>query len=412
MALAFLSSFWGSGVIQRSYPVILKPLSNDLQIPRTMGVLGVTLSTLVGDLASPLSGSLVDRRGVRLLMTVCAGITGLSFIALSQVKDLWSFLLIFGLVLGLVRPTLQRTGAQTMVAKWFVQRRGQAVTYATLGLPLSAIVLIPFTQWMVETTGWRAAWFVLGLGTLLMLMIPSAIFMRGAPEEMGLLPDGAPSPNDAATTTGGQASRAGTAPELSWSREEALHSRPFWMLAFGFAIIGMVPSILSLHMFPYFTDQGIPAAQAAAANGSFGAWVIGSRLIFWGKFLDRTPIQRTLVFWGALMTLAIGTMLIVHDVFLAYVAAAVFGLAMGGTAPLGIIAWARYFGRAQLGSITGVAALTGIGSSIFGPLMPSLIFDATGSYHGAFVVATIICVAGIVMFALAGAPRAPRNPVT
>ena len=394
----------------RSYPVILKPLSQDLGIPRTIGVLGVTISTLVGDLAAPISGLIVDRKGARLLLTVSAAITGLSFIALSQVHNVWVFLLIFGVVLGVMRPTLQRTGAQTSIAKWFVRGRGRAVTYSTLGLPTSAIILIPFTEWMISNYDWRSAWFVLGIGTLVLLTIPAGIFFRGTPEEMGLKPDGDDSAPASASDNAGPQQRTAAELEVSWPASEAFRSRSFWMLAFGFAIIGLVPTILSLHMYPYFTDQGIPSGQAAAANGSFGVMVILSRLIFWGHFLEKTPIQRTLVIWGTLMTVSISVMLVVQNVILAYVAAATFGFAMGGTAPLGIIAWARYFGRAQLGTITGFASFTGIINSIVGPLMPSLVFDMTGSYHGAFVATTLICLGGIAMFALAGAPSAPKNP--
>lgn len=108
------------------------------------------------------------------------------------------------------------------------------------------------------------------------------------------------------------------------------------------------------------------------------------------------------------MTVAITCMLLVNGPLPASAAAGSFGIAMGGTAPLQTIAWARYYGRRALGAITGVATLIGIVNAVLGPIMPSLVFDATGSYHGAFVATGIACVAGIALFALAGAPGAPR----
>ena len=102
-------------------------------------------------------------------------------------------------------------------------------------------------------------------------------------------------------------------------------------------------------------------------------------------------------------------MLAVRSLSLAYLAAMTFGLAMGGTAPLNTITLARYFGRAQLGTIIGVATLTGIANSVLGPLMPSVVFDITGSYQGAFAVAALMSLAGILTFALAGAPQAPMS---
>ncbi|MEK7217063.1 MAG: MFS transporter, partial [Chloroflexota bacterium] len=260
----------------------------------------------------------------------------------------------------------------------------------------------------VALYGWRTAWMVLGAGVLLLLMIPAGLFMRGSPESVGLLPDG----DLPETAPGAPAVRYAPSrhAEFEWGTKEAIRTQTFWMLSLAFAVIGMVPTILSVHMFPYFTDQGLNPATAAAAAGSFGVSVIISRLLVWGFLLERVPIQYTLMLWGTLMTLAISVMLLVNSTVLALAAASCFGIAMGGSAPLGTLAWARYYGRRSLGSITGVASLISIINDIAGPLMPSLVFDLTGSYHGAFVGTAIGCLAGVAMFAIAGPPRPPQRP--
>ena len=376
-------------------------------------MLGVTIASLTAAVASPPIGMFVDRSGPRLLMVLAAAMTGGTLIALSQVHEVWLFLLLFGGVLGLARPVLQAVGAQTTVAKWFIRRRGRAVTFSTLGLPLSAVVIIPFTQWMVEGFGWRAAWSVLGAGVLMMLMLPAGLFMRGRPEDLGLRPDGDPAESVTGPVVPGPhpASRP-QHQEFDWSPKEAFRTRAFWMLSIGFAIIGIVPTILNIHMFPHFTDQGIAPATAAAANGSYGFWVMGSRIFFWGFALERLPIRRALVIWAALLTTAISFMILVNNALLAFAAAACFGLAMGGSAPLGTLTWARYFGRNSLGTITGVANLVGIVNDVVGPIMPSLVYDFTGNYRGAFAATALACLLAIGIFALAGAPReqvAPRR---
>src|SRR5438876_1502933 len=262
VALALLSAFWGTGAIQRAFAVILKPLTDDLGVPRTMGVLGVTIAALTGDILSPLIGVVVHRRGPRLRMVVAGAAIGLTLIALSQVQSIWLFLLLFGVVLGLARPVLQAVGAQTTVAKWFVRRRGRAVTFSTLGMPLSAVVFIPLTQYLVSEHGWRSTWLVLGMALMLTLTIPAGIFMRGKPEDMGLLPDG-DRPGESPVASRPSPGRQTAGLEHSWTPREALRSRPFWMLSIGFGIIGMVPSIMNIHMYPHFTDQGLSPELAA-----------------------------------------------------------------------------------------------------------------------------------------------------
>lgn len=408
VALAGLCAFWGLGVVARSYTVVLKPLTEDLGMPRTLGVLGITISSVVANLASPFIGRLVDRRGARLPVAVSAAFTGGTLIALAFVHDAWVFLVLFGGVLGLARPSLQAVGAQTTVAKWFVRQRGRAVTYATLGMPLSAVVLIPVTNWMVTGFDWRIAWVVLGAGILVFLALPAALFMRGQPEDVGLLPDGDAAPQ-AAGSGGRGAPRGGG--EVSWEAGAAFRTPTFWLLSAGFAVIGLVPTMMNIHMFPHFTDQGLDPATAAATTGSFGLYVMGSRLLFWGQVFDRLPMQRVLVLWSCLMTGAIVAMLLVNGPLLAFLAAGCYGIAMGATAPLGTLAWATYYGRASLGSITGLASMIGIINDIAGPLMPSLVHDLTGSYQGAFAATAAACVVGVLLFMLAGAPRPPVKAV-
>lgn len=401
VGLAFLASFAGAGVIARSFPVIMKPLSEDLGVPRTVTVLGLTLASIVAGATAPFIGRIVDRSGPRLLMVASAGLIGGALIALSQVGDIWWFLFFFGVVTGVARPSLQAVGAQATVAKWFARRRGRAVTFSTLGMPLSAVVFIPLTQWIVSTYDWRTAWLVLGAGVMLVLMVPAWFLMRARPEDMGLRPDGAAAPP----------TQAGVpvlhTKDEDWEPKQAFKSRAFWMLTTAFAVIGLVPNVLTLHMFPHFTDQGLDPATAAAANGSYGLAVICSRVLFWGFFLDRAPIRITLAIWGTLMTFAIASMFLVNSTLLAFVAACCFGLAMGGTAPLETMAWARYFGRSYIASITGLAHSLGTVTSVAGPLFGSLVYDATGSYGVAFGVTAGVCLTGVLMIGLAGPPRKP-----
>ena len=44
--------------------------------------------------------------------------------------------------------------------------------------------------------GWRMAWGILGVSVFLMSGIPSVLFLRRRPEDMGLLPDGASSASE------------------------------------------------------------------------------------------------------------------------------------------------------------------------------------------------------------------------
>jgi cyanate permease len=63
-----------------------------------------------------------------------------------------------------------------------------------------------------------------------------------------------------------------------------------------------------------------------------------------------------------------------------YVAAAIFGLGLGGLLTLLPIAWADYFGRAHFASIRSVALSAQVLAQAAGPLLSGVLHDWTGNY--------------------------------
>ena len=153
----------------------------------------------------------------------------------------------------------------------------------------------------------------------------------------------------------------------------------------------------------------MPDGQAAGAIAVFGASIVTSRLAIWIFVLDRLPIRRSLIVWGVVITGAIGTMLLVQNTVTAYFAAISFGVGMGGNAPLSRLVWPEYYGRRSVGAITGVVQIFQAPTSAMGPLVASLAYDLTGSYHIALWLFTAGSVLGLLMLVLAQKPRHPSE---
>src|SRR5262249_37533590 len=83
-----------------------------------------------------------------------------------------------------------------------------------------------------------------------------------------------------------------------------------------------------------------------------------------------------------------------------YVAAALFGLGIGGVLTLLPIAWADYFGRAHFAAIRGIALSVQVVAQASGPLLSGALHDRTGSYYRAlqcFAVLSCLSVAAALM---------------
>jgi MFS family permease len=74
--------------------------------------------------------------------------------------------------------------------KWFIKKRGKVAGY----MSLIGTLLIGFSavfQFLINSLGWRKAYFVLGCIVSIGLFI-SNIFLKDNPQVLGLEPDGLP----------------------------------------------------------------------------------------------------------------------------------------------------------------------------------------------------------------------------
>ena len=92
--------------------------------------------------------------------------------------------LAFGFILAITSSVAFVT-LQAAVAPWFKLRLGLAVGIMQAAGGLGAAILAPVIGGLLETVGWRATFWSIGIvggGTVLLL----AIFFRNYPEEMGI----------------------------------------------------------------------------------------------------------------------------------------------------------------------------------------------------------------------------------
>jgi MFS family permease len=122
------------------------------------------------------------------------------------------------------------------ISRWFVRRRGRAIAIASLGQGLSKLAIPIITAVLFARVGWRWTWAIFGLITLVLMVIPAAIFMRRSPEDMRLGPDGID--GSAGTTEIAEPKRhvritpRDGRDEMIWARGEILRSRTVWMICF------------------------------------------------------------------------------------------------------------------------------------------------------------------------------------
>ncbi|MCE3241406.1 MAG: hypothetical protein K0Q83_1913, partial [Deltaproteobacteria bacterium] len=280
VAVGFLAHIASAFSISSTLSVFLKPLSQDLGISRGVFSLIRSGEILVGAVAAPLVGSLLDRHGGRWLIAAGGLVSGAGFLLLGRARDFWQFAIVRWLLISPGDTLMGSMVVNVSISQWFVRMRGRA-------LALAGILYV----------GWRGAWVVFGVLTLALVVGPSLLLMRRRPEDMGLLPDGrstGESDSVPAEQSNTLKTRRRPAEEVFWSRSEALRTRAFWLIVTTFGVAHVGVTGLNLHVFSYVSDQGHPAMVAALVMSIIAVMQFSTPMV-WGVLAERANVARLIM---------------------------------------------------------------------------------------------------------------------
>jgi MFS family permease len=319
------------------------------------------------------AGRLTDRWGPRAVVAVGGLFLGAAFVGMALVTELWQPYVLYGLVAAVGMGTTY-VPCNTTVVRWFVARRGLAVGIAGSGGSLGNFVMPPVAQLLVGALGWRAAYVVLGVTTVLVLTLVARV-MRRDPESLGLHPDGS-----AAAPTGG-------GPEADpWPLREATRTAPFWLLAATFTATWIPVFIPLVHVVPLTRDLGHTPLAAASVVSVLGVGAMLGRLLL-GAVSDRIGRKGAIAIAMGLQALTFLAFIVVRQLPALFVTAFVFGASYGAISTLFPAIVSDFFGRRQAGVLVGVLfAIAGSMAGI-GPVAAGAIYDARGGYELAFALA-------------------------
>lgn len=407
------------------YGAFLKPIAEEFDASRLAVTLGQTFMAIVQGMAAPFIGRAFDGGSARRLMLTGVGLLSVGLILFSRITAFWQAALLFVVPIALGAHLFGPFATSTLIARWFVRRRGQALGFTSLGSAIGGAFFPPVATALIASLGWRGAVAVLG-ASILLLVVPFARLIVGRPEDVGETPDGDAPPRDAppaapvirptllpsrpATARHEPAAEsdrgAVPAPAAPLPTTRALlGDRRFWAITIAIGAGYGPVSVLLIHIVPYATDAGLSATRAAtlltgyAVGSAFGRVLIGwladrfdPRAVLWldyGWFF---------LFWlGLLAPPSYGLLMLT---------AVACGLSVGGVTPL----WATFtgvvYGREAFGRAMGLMNLLMLPFSIAGAPIAAHLFDETGSYRLAFASFLLCFVVGAGAIAFLRIPEA------
>jgi len=365
-------------------------LASELGFSRAVTSVAASIGRLGYGLESPLTGWLVDRFGPRFLITIGMFIAGLGLILMNFINSLWTFYVVWGVILGTGINIGLEIPVDKAITSWFVKKRGIALSVRWLFTGLAGLVLL-FVAWLISAQGWRMTCVIGGLGIWLVGLPLACLFVRPRrPEYYGLLPDGVTTEvqpdEEVSRTIDRGVNYAAEVQEVEFTLRQALRTRAYWLLIAAVSVRMVGFSAILTHGVPFLTDMGFQPLKAAALLGIIILASTPSRLI--GGFLMDRVQARYLRFLmaGAFLIQAAGvaTFLLNQTTAMIYVFLVLFWVGVGIALPLEAGIRARYFGRKAFGSIGGTSMIFTTPIGVVAPIYAGWVYDNTGSYIPAF----------------------------
>jgi MFS transporter, OFA family, oxalate/formate antiporter len=405
VGVGFLANVASSFALASTLSIFLKPLTADLGISRGVFSLLRSGEGIIAACLAPFIGTLVDRYGGRWLMAGGAAITGIGYFLISQIAGFTEFAMLRLTLVTLWDCMMGYMVVNVVIAQWFVQQRGRALAFSSMGVGFAKVCMPILAAWLLVHLGWRETWFVFGVATMVLMVLPALWVVRRTPEEMGLYPDGASEPVTCESSeVARRTANAVSEPDTEWSRGEAARTSAFWLLVLTFGISSIGVTGLNLHVYSYVTDLGHSAVVAASVMGVIASMQLASPLA-WGFLAERIDVRHAAMMRFVIQALGLGLAVATGDLLCLYIGFFLYGIGLGGNMVLPDILWAQYFGRRSLGRIRGMGLLLSHALAAVGPPFFGFLYDATGGYGLSFTIFGVVLIVSAFLSLLLSPPK-------
>lgn len=394
------TQFTRNSVAALTLAVFVYPLSQELEWSRTMIAGAASAGGLASSIASPIIGKLLDKYGVRLILTISILVLGLSTISLAWATIPLLFYVFYGLGRVIFSSSIQ-IGASVLVSQWFIRRRGTATGILFLCHASGMIIFPLLSSTLIHSVGWQNAWIVIGGLVWLIAFLPVSFLILQRPEDAGLRPDGIHVDKNLHAISEPKS-------EPSWTLPEALSTKALWILSIAGGLLFVVQTGVNIHIGAYILDRGLSFTLSTSAIIIIALFT-GLGSIAWGWVCDKFEVRWVFPCVAITISLASALFILATHTSLIIISAALFGLGIGGILVVPPVAFANYFGLGSLGVIRGITEpFSSMGQAI-GAVFSGFIYDSTGSYQIAFTSFAILAGLTSIILARCKPPKRPSN---
>lgn len=330
----------------------------------------------------PLAGSWIDRIDLRVYCVLTlAGLSIACLVTASATVPLTPF--VGFLLLRLAGQGLMSHIAITSVARYFVRRRGRALSIMAMGFPLAEAITPAAGLFLIGVGGWRSAYAV----------VAAILIAVAAPVLLLLIRNRSSFAKPAADVRPKRGER-----HIRKAAVKLMRSRYFWMALPVLLFMPFTSTALVFHIQPIAALKDWPNALVGLAFLGFaGGHVAG--LAASGELVDRLTAKWVMPFMNAPLILGLMALAVAASPFGLFAFLAFAGVSAGLVQTTVGAMWAEVYGVERLGAIRSLAAMLMVAGTALGPAVVGGAIDRDVSVT---MFGFVIAGAGAVFSGLAG----------
>ncbi|VGS04571.1 L-lactate MFS transporter [Streptococcus pyogenes] len=336
-------------------------------------------------LSAAFMGNLVEQYGPRLTGTVSAILYAsgnlLTGLAIDR-KEIWLLYIGYGVIGGLGLGAGYITPISTII-KWFPDKRGMATGFAIMGFGFASLLTSPIAQWLIETEGLVATFYLLGLIYLIVMLFASQLIIKPTAAEIAIL-DKKRLQNNSYLIEG-------------MTAKEALKTKSFyclWVILFinitcGLGLISVVA--------PMAQDlTGMSPEMSAIVVGAMGVFNGFGRLV-WASLSDYIGRRVTVILLFLVSIIMTISLIFAHSSLIFMISIATLMTCYGAGFSLIPPYLSDLFGAKELATLHGYILTAWAIAALTGPMLLSITVEWTHNYLLTLCVFIVLYILGLMV---------------
>ena len=354
--------------------------------------------------------AMVAKIGARKTAVIGNLVTGAAMLLFALTNNFPVFIIALFIAIFVAGSVQINVVPNTMMNVWFPKKKGLALGWSTMGLPLCTATFIILLNVLMKVTGSISGAYVVFAILIIIFGIVSIFWCKNSPEELGLAPD-----NEQLSAEEIAANKAELENHVSkWTAGRLLKNPTVWGIGLGLGLLWMttvgivsqlIPRLTTIYVPQMMaegmdeaaavaaaTSKAIPMLTIAAVFGIFGSWA-------WGLLDMKLGTKKACFLYGGWYIVTLILMLLQPVGGAPVIMASVIfaGIGIGGIGNLIPSMIGTCFGRYDFVQVNKVVAPINTIVRCSGIIVAGVMSGTKFGLNGAYVVFLITNIIGMLM---------------